>query len=410
MDTTAASRKRVRKQNEEPTAATSQALATPLPTDRSSEGSTGTSPKAPTATATAPALRKRKPQARSQQKVDFIIVVSKAAQWRARALQAAAVVTDSAVVGTALYRPSATGSSFRGSPHLVLAGAALAGRPGVVAVRVNHRRNIVAADAVSPECLRELLTIAELNRIPIIAREPTNRHISTSFVYDVDGDFTNTELLRGIVSAAPVTAATREGGTVKLHFASPSPADCITIFGLQLRVRPVRPCPRQCRQCGHFGHVTEPCQRTGDCVRCGRRHPEADLCKPHCVNCGGAHFATNPICPRWQEERRVAMLMATTPTLLSGRAVRAAVCEERHEVCSYTATLKASLPLSSKAPGQPRTPAPRQLNQPVAPPTELELPAAHPVTPAEDERHVHIRILVTALQYVVGYLPKDHHA
>ncbi|KAL3180093.1 hypothetical protein MRX96_037476 [Rhipicephalus microplus] len=277
MDTTAASRKRVREQNKEPTAApdtsclaryiaaTSRTLATPLPTDRSSEGSAGTLPKARTATATAPAPRKKKPQARSSQwkqhhtskthtaeapaasvlhsspvtvprpcpspshaEGDFITVISKAAQWRARALQAAAVVTDPAVVGTAFHRPSAPGGSFRGSPRM-----ALAGLPGTMAVRVNYRRNIVAA---SPECLRKLLTIAELHGSPVTAREPADRRVSTGFVCGVDGDLNNTELLRGIASAAPVTAATREGGTVKLPFASPSPPDRITTFGLQLRV------------------------------------------------------------------------------------------------------------------------------------------------------------------------------
>ncbi|KAL3218932.1 hypothetical protein MRX96_050587, partial [Rhipicephalus microplus] len=55
-------------------------------------------------------------------------------------------------------------------------------------------------------------------------------------------------------------------------------------------------------------------------------------------------------------------------------------------------------------------PAPRYLNQPTASSTEVELPAAHPFTPAEDERDAHIRILVTALQYVLDYLPQDYAA
>ncbi|KAH8022726.1 hypothetical protein HPB51_002729 [Rhipicephalus microplus] len=115
--------------------------------------------------------------------------------------------------------------------------------------------------------------------------------------------------------------------------------------------------------------------------------------------------------PMWQEEQRVTTLMAATPTLLSRCSVRAVVREERHEVLSYTAALKASPPPSSKAPGNPRTPpAPRYLNQPTASSTEVELPAAHPFTPAEDERDAHIRILVTALQYVIDYLPQDHPA
>ncbi|KAL3246506.1 hypothetical protein MRX96_057620 [Rhipicephalus microplus] len=272
------------------------------------------------------------------------------------------------VKGTALCCPSATGSFFQGSPCLALA-AAVAAWSCVMAVRVNHRRNIVAAHAASPECLRELLATANLN-----------------FMYgvdSVDGDLTNTEMHRGIVSDAR----------------------------LLLRVRPVKPRTLQCRQCGRFVHVTVSRQRTGDCICCGRRHPKADLCKPHSVNCGRAHFATNPTCPMWQEEQRVTTFMATTPTLLSRCSVRVAVHKERHEVLSYAAALKASPPPSSKAPGHPRTaPAPRYQNQPTASSTEVELPAVHPFTPAEDERDANIRIFVTTLHYVLDYLPQDHSA
>ncbi|KAL3254326.1 hypothetical protein MRX96_054220 [Rhipicephalus microplus] len=245
-------------------------------------------------------------------------VISKAAQRRARVLQAMAVVTDPAVVGAALYRPSAPGCSFRGvSRPRARGGASWAARCRG------------AANVVSLECLHEPLTIAELNGISVTTREPADPRVSTGFVY---GHLTDTELLRGIVSAIPVSVETMEGGTVKLHFSSLSPPNRTTIFGLQLRVRPVRPRPRHCRLCSHFGHVTETRQRPSDFVLCGRRHLEANFCKPHCVNGGGAYFATNTTCPMWQEERRVATLMAITPTLLSRRAVRPVVHEERREV------------------------------------------------------------------------------
>ncbi|KAL3201160.1 hypothetical protein MRX96_043069 [Rhipicephalus microplus] len=97
-----------------------------------------------------------------------------------------------------------SGFSMPGAP------ASNCGRSRVVAVRVNPRRNIVAADAASPECLRELLAITELNEIHVTTREPADRRISIGFVYGVDADLTNTELLRGIVSATPVTAVTKE--------------------------------------------------------------------------------------------------------------------------------------------------------------------------------------------------------
>ncbi|KAH7961828.1 hypothetical protein HPB52_012478 [Rhipicephalus sanguineus] len=340
---------------------------------------------------------------------DFVTVVSKAAQRRARALEAAAVVIDPAVVGTALFRPSAPGGSFSGSPRLTLA-SALAKRPGVLAVRVNHRRNIVAADASTPACLSELLAIKELGGVPVTAREPADRRSSTGFIYGVDGGLTNAELLAGITSAVPVLSATREGASVKLRSAEPLPPERVVLLGLRLRVRHVRPRPRQCQQCGRFGHVAEACQRKGACIRCGRQHLEAESCKPRCVNCGGAHAADTPTCPRWQEERRVATLMAVTPTPLSRRAVKAAVREESREVRSYAAAVKNKLlEGNTMDPGLQRpSPAPRQSLLPTASSPRSSLPAAPPAAPAEDPRDTLISNLLATLQAVMQFLPEEH--
>ncbi|KAH7952237.1 hypothetical protein HPB52_020342 [Rhipicephalus sanguineus] len=340
---------------------------------------------------------------------DFVTVVSKAAQRRARALEAAAVAIDPAVVGTALFRPSAPGSSFSGSPRLTLA-AALAKRPGVTAVRVNHRLNIVAADASTPTCLSEFLAIRELGGVPVTAREPADRRSSTGFVYGVDGDLTNAELLAGITSAVPVLSATREGASVKLRFAEPLPPERVVLLGLRLRVRHVRPRPRQCQQCGRFGHVAEACQRKGACIRCGRQHLEAESCKPRCVNCGGAHAADTPTCPRWQEERRVATLMAATPTPLSRRAVKAAVREESREVRSYAAAVKNQLLEGNTTdPGLQRpSPAPRRSLLPTASSPRSSLPAAPLAAPAEDPRDTLITNLLATLQAVMQFLPEEH--
>ncbi|KAH7956057.1 hypothetical protein HPB52_005793 [Rhipicephalus sanguineus] len=87
----------------------------------------------------------------------FVTVVNKAAQCREKALAAADIAADPAVVGTVLYCPLSPGGTFKGSPRLTLA-AAFATRPGVVAVRINHRRNILAADTSAQPCLSELLT------------------------------------------------------------------------------------------------------------------------------------------------------------------------------------------------------------------------------------------------------------
>ncbi|KAH7955408.1 hypothetical protein HPB52_000830 [Rhipicephalus sanguineus] len=322
---------------------------------------------------------------------DFVTVVSKAAQRRARALETAAVTTDHAIVGTVLYRPSAPGGSFIRSPRLTLA-SALAKRPGVLAVRVNHRRNIVAADASA--CLSELLTIKELGGVPVTAREPADRRASTGYVY----------------GAVPVLSATREGATVKLRFAEPLPPELVVLHGLRLRVRHVRPRPSQCQKCGRFGHVAEACMRIGDCLRCGRRHPEAESCKPRCISCGGAHTATNPTCPRWQEERRVVTLLATSSTPLSRRAVTAAVREETREVRSYAAAVKTTrLENNTTDRGLQRpTPAPRRSRLPALTSATVDEPADPPTTPAEDPRDALIATLLATLQAVARDLPEEH--
>lgn len=363
----------------------------------------------PTRPPSTPAVRPRPSPLPVPAEDDFQEVVSKAARRRARALVAAAIATDPAAVATVLYRPSSPGGSFAGSPRLALA-AALSARPGVTAVRVNHRRNIVAADASSSVYLAELLTITELNGIPVTAREPTDRRSSLGCVYGVDGDITIEELLDEMDSAAPVLSATREGRAVKLRFGTSVPPEFVKLRGLRLRVRHVRPRPLQCRQCGRLDHVAEACQRAGECIRCGRRHQASEQCKPRCVNCSGSHAADNPTCPRWQEERRVATLLASSPTPLSRRAVKAAVREETREVRSYAAALKASPSERHRDDHGSRrpVPAPRRRITIAASPAATASPAAPPTAPSADPRDALIEHLLVTLRSVAEELPADN--
>ncbi|KAL3177215.1 hypothetical protein MRX96_009905 [Rhipicephalus microplus] len=201
----------------------------------------------------------------------------------------------------------------------------------------------------------ELLTIKELNGVPVSAREPADRRSSVDFFQGVDGDLTDLELSAGLASTVPVQSASREGQTVCLRFASSQPPDGVTLCGLQMWVRHTRRHPLECPHCGRFGHVPEACQQTGACIRCGCQHPAATTCRHRSVNCGGEHPADTPSSPRWQEERKVATLLATAPTPLSRRAVKATICEGYREVRSYAAAVRANLPGSpTKEPGPQR--------------------------------------------------------
>ncbi|KAH7943467.1 hypothetical protein HPB52_008752 [Rhipicephalus sanguineus] len=321
---------------------------------------------------------------------DFVTVVSKAAQRRAKALAAAAIATDPAVVGTVLYPPSAPGGTFKGSPRLTLA-ATFATRPDVVAVRINYRRNIVAADASTQPCLSELLTIKELNGVPVTAKVPADRRTSVGFVHGVDGKPSDKQLLEGITSTVPVVAATRQGSTVRLQFAGSQPPER---YGMPDRV------PSSADNAGASG--TSP------------RHASVSATASHAAYIirppPGRHAADNPTCPRWQEERRVAMMMAAAPTPLSRRAVKAAVRKESREVRSYAAAAKTNLPESDTTdPGLQRpSAAPRRsLLLPAISPVSSP-PAAPPAEPSEDPPDALITSLLATLREVGNYLPEGH--
>ncbi|KAL3225497.1 hypothetical protein MRX96_004620 [Rhipicephalus microplus] len=254
----------------------------------------------------------------------FQVVITRSARRRARDLAAAAALpVDPAIVGTVLFRPSAPGDTFSGSPRLILA-QALSARPGVAAIRVNQKRNIVAADATTRECLEQLLNIRELKGIPVSAKEPADHKTSTGYLHGVDGEPAVDSLLPGIQSAVPVLSAAREGRTVTLRFAGPVPPEHVSLFLVRFPVRPARPRPLQCRQCGRFGHVKESCSWPGSCIRCGRTHLGESCKQTRCVNCGGPHSADTPECPPWQEQWKIATILASSTTILSRRAVAAA--------------------------------------------------------------------------------------
>ncbi|KAH7961200.1 hypothetical protein HPB52_005397 [Rhipicephalus sanguineus] len=313
---------------------------------------------------------------------DFKEVCSKAASRRARKLASAALHVDSAVVGTVLFKPSAPGGSFQGSPRLTLA-QVFSSRPGVAAIRVNHQRNIVAADVTTRECLEQLLALTELRGIAVKARQPADRLTSIGYLHGVDGEPDNASLLCGLQSSLPVLSATGEGSTVTLRFAGPVPPQHVKLFLVRFPVRPARPRPLQCRQCGRFGHAREACSRPDGCIRCGRAHPEGETCqRPRCINCGGPHAADTPACPRWQQECKVATIMASSTTALSRRAVRAVVREEERE-----------------------NPTPRPVGPPAA---TLTVPGPAATTPAQNPLDSLAEILLQAMKFACAAFPEGH--
>ncbi|KAL3206441.1 hypothetical protein MRX96_040062 [Rhipicephalus microplus] len=131
--------------------------------------------------------------------------------------------------GTILFRPANASASFHRTSRLAIA-QALSALPGVKEVRVNTKKNIVAADASTPEWMNRLLATSELAGIPVTARLPADRSQSSGVVQGVDGDYTDEALLAAVSSDVPVIAARRQGTSLVLRFASPVPPTRVRLF------------------------------------------------------------------------------------------------------------------------------------------------------------------------------------
>ncbi|KAH7940664.1 hypothetical protein HPB49_003366 [Dermacentor silvarum] len=160
----------------------------------------------------------------------------------------------------------------------------LSGVLGAHRVRPNLRRNVVAVDTLPGEDLTALLAVR--------------------VICDV----------LGLESSVPVVAVTRSGDAVTLRFAGDDVPEEILLFRRRLVVRPRLPRPLQCGRCGLFGHATGTCSRELRCLQCARRHPTSccTVERLRCLRCGVPHAATDPRCPQWQLERRIAANLASS--------------------------------------------------------------------------------------------------
>ncbi|KAH6919671.1 hypothetical protein HPB50_029343 [Hyalomma asiaticum] len=227
---------------------------------------------------------------------------------------------------TVLFRPAIPGATFPRTSRLSFA-QALSALPGVQEVRVNTKKNVVAADAITPDWRDRLLATTELAGIPVNARMPADRTQSSGIVQGILGNYTEEELLAGVQSDVPVLAAKRQRTALILRFAASTPPAQVRLFRMVHAVRACRPRPLQCLRCGSYGHTTATCNRTQRCLRCGGGPHGDSTCtsKAKCLHCGRAHTADSPDCQLWQRERRLATIKASAPSFLTHREAMAAL-------------------------------------------------------------------------------------
>ncbi|KAK8775587.1 hypothetical protein V5799_031068, partial [Amblyomma americanum] len=157
--------------------------------------------------------------------------------------------------------------------------AQLSKLPGVKAVRVNFRRNVVAVDANASADLDPLLGVSTICDIKVRAKE-AGGNTCTGRVFRVDRTLSAEDILSGIESKVPVLACSRSRNDVILRFAGTHPPEEIYLFKLRRPVRARQPRPLQCLQCGVIGHATAACTAKPRCLRCGRDHHQSQCDSP----------------------------------------------------------------------------------------------------------------------------------
>lgn len=227
-------------------------------------------------------------------------------------------------LGTVLFRPKEPRAAFAKLASDAIA-AQLTAQPGVLDVRVNTRRNVVAADAATVETLGTLLATTNIGGIEVSPREPSSS--STGVIVVDDATITAETIASSLESPVPVQSAVRRGSTVYLRFLAPVPPAEVALHKLRRLVRPCQPRPLQCGRCGGLDHATVSCIRERKCWRCGDPHKRAvcKAAKPYCTNCGGPHEVLDRSCPRWQEERRVCAALVRAEAPASRVVVRTAL-------------------------------------------------------------------------------------
>lgn len=246
-------------------------------------------------------------------------------------------VPAATIAGTVLFRPKDRTVSFRVLPRSAIV-SELYGIRGVAAVRVNFQRNVVAVDGVDRSAVLALVATGSIGGLDVLGRELAARPgTSSGIVYDrynVKGRLTAEEMAEAeIVSSVPVVSyhPTQFGCSMLLRFDAPSPPPEVTVIEehclVQLDVKPNRPRPLQCSNCGRFNHATPSCLRPSRCMRCGKSGGHShDSCtaEPKCGNCGRPHPMTDRLCRIWKQERRVEAAL-TAPNVTSRRSARISV-------------------------------------------------------------------------------------
>ncbi|KAH7953378.1 hypothetical protein HPB49_007502 [Dermacentor silvarum] len=272
---------------------------------------------------------------------------------------------------------------------------------GAKRVRINLRGNVVAVDCEPGANSSPLLAVSTICGVDVKAKAANNKNVCTGVVFGVDPTFDCDTLAQNIESSAPIVACSCSGRNLVVKFAGSAAPSEVALFKQQRPVRPRRPRPLQCTNCGRYGHIAPTCTGQSRCLRCGGSHSVAECKAPHpkCINCNGRHIATEPRCTRWQQERKVAEIMAAAPQPISRREAMSAAKKLTSSAASKTQS--EARPSAHVKPG--RTFSQALTGQPALPPP----PQPQNVNNSDSQKDVVIAALAAAVKALLGTLQHD---
>ncbi|XP_070378744.1 uncharacterized protein [Dermacentor albipictus] len=310
---------------------------------------------------------------------------------------------------TVLFRPVGQ-RNFRSSSKEAIV-AQLSKVAGAHRVRVNFRLNVVAVDALPDSSLAPLIAVADICDVPVRAAAAP-KDSCTGVLFGVDTSLDPDTVRANIDSAVPVLGCYRAGPNFVVRFSGSTPPQEIALFKMRRPVNPRRPRPTQCRLCGAFGHVSEACVSARRCLRCGGSHSRADCTarSAKCLHCGGRHSATEPRCPDWQRERRIAETVASSIEPITRHQAAAIVRDAEKTAPRGPQPLAA--PRASSRVDDSRTFADVANNRPARPPVagNTSTPSPAVTVAPTDPRDAVIALLAAALKCATELLPHDSPA
>lgn len=180
---------------------------------------------------------------------------------------------------------------------------------GVLQVRTNYRRNLLALDARNLESTQALLALKRLKGIPVQAFEASSNNMTAGVIRGLTMDVTDDDLQSAVRAVVPVHSVRRLGRSeaLKIVFAAECLPEHVTVGHTRFKVDPFIEKPLQCHKCCRFGHVEVACLGARRCSRCGGEH-DRDACAAdqlRCANCNKQHDASSHLCPVYQKEQEL---------------------------------------------------------------------------------------------------------